>query len=99
MIILNFDNIDTSKIINQMRQSVYETHQELTEDFVEKAEYDAAKDDCIFKTRDILLKMQADAEEESKLNQKRSNQERIISVLTLVVSALTLLVTVIQLLK
>lgn len=94
---MNFDNIDASKLVDQMRQAVDASNEEMSEHLAAKTDYRAQLDNCVFQTRDLLLKMQEESERESKLNAKRFWINLFISLIAAVAAVISALPYIISL--
>lgn len=95
---MNFDNIDASKLVDQMRQAVDASNKEMSEHLAAKTEYQAQLDNCVFQTRDLLLKMQEESEKESKKDRNRFIINTFIAVATLITSVIAVVLSLIQIL-
>lgn len=95
---MNFDNIDASKLVDQMRQAVDASNEEMSEHLAAKTEYQAQLDNCVFQTRDLLLKMQEESEKESKKDRNRFIINTFIAVATLITSVIAVVLSLIQIL-
>lgn len=95
---MNFDNIDASKLVDQMRQAVDASNKEMSEHLAAKTEYRAQLDNCVFQTRDLLLKMQEESEKESKKDRNRFIINTFIAVATLITSVIAVVLSLIQIL-
>lgn len=93
---MNFDNIDASKLVDQMRQAVDASNKEMSEHLAAKTEYRAQLDNCVFQTRDLLLKMQEESEKESKKDRNRFIINTFIAVATLITSVIAVVLSLIQ---
>lgn len=89
----DFVNIDTEKFTKD-DSSVVNSHQErVTESIVAHAEYQAAKDDCLFEARNALRQMQEDSKNESKYQHRINNILITLGVLTLIATVAPIIIS------
>lgn len=75
-------------------QSTIDIAEQISDDFAERAEYQAELESCSFDMRDALLKMQEDSEKETTRNHRIQIIELIVTLLTLAVSVVSLVFSV-----
>lgn len=63
---MNFDDIDVSQVMNKVQEAVDYNQERIASSIIAEHKYKGHLEDCIFDTRDTLLKMQEDSAKDHK---------------------------------